>query len=66
MSEQEQKSSANDSVFGKPVEKRGFPPPPPVLRPPANQDLRFVVNETFRLVVRFLSEIDKVIKILKE
>jgi hypothetical protein len=66
MHERESKPVGKDISGVKPVEKRGFPPVPPVPRPPANQDLRFVVSESFRLGMRILSEIDKALKALKQ
>jgi hypothetical protein len=66
MPERESKPVGNNISGVKPVEKRGFPPVPPIARPPANQDLRFVVSESFRLGMRILSEIDKAIRILRQ
>lgn len=65
MSESNSRASGNE-IKGKPVEKRGFPPVPPVARPPANQDLRFIVNESFQLGMRLLSDIVEAIRIIKQ
>ncbi|NTW69074.1 MAG: hypothetical protein HGB23_04420 [Chlorobiaceae bacterium] len=62
MPQQEINTRDNRPLSGKPVEKRGFPPVP---RRPANQDLRFVISESFRLGMRILSELDKALKALK-
>ncbi|EAT58400.1 hypothetical protein CferDRAFT_0339 [Chlorobium ferrooxidans DSM 13031] len=62
MAEREINKVETNAIQGKPVEKRGFPPVP---RHPANQDLRFVVSESFRLGMRILSEIDKALRALK-
>jgi len=34
----------------------------PPMRPPANQDLRFVIKESLRLGFRFLVEVEKALK----
>jgi hypothetical protein len=47
----------------KPVEKRGFPPPPPR---PAIADLRFMVKESLKLGSKIIAEINQAIRIIKE
>ncbi|MEI6846849.1 MAG: hypothetical protein WCK32_02255 [Chlorobiaceae bacterium] len=64
MRETERNTTGKNIISGKPVEKRGFPPIPP--RPPANQDLRFVINQSIRLGMKIISEIERALKILKQ
>lgn len=47
----------------KPVEKTGFPPLEPK---PAIEDLRFIARESIKLAGRLLTELDKVLSVLRK